>query len=62
MAPITDTIVDELKSTVSRLEQRIVELENKLTGNDGSASSTSQESVRMILMGPPGAGEVFRWG
>jgi adenylate kinase len=62
MAPITDTAVDELKGTVSRLEQRIVELENKLTGHGGSASSTSQESVRMILMGPPGAGERIALG
>jgi adenylate kinase len=60
MAPITDTAVDELKSTVSRLEQRIVELENRLSGQGGSAPAASQESVRMILMGPPGAGEWFR--
>ena len=55
MAPITDTVVDDLKSTVPRLEQRIAELENRLSGHGGGAAST--ESVRMILMGPPGAGE-----
>jgi adenylate kinase len=58
MAPITDTVVDDLKNTVSRLEQRIVELENRLSGHGGSAPS-AQESVRMILMGPPGAGEFW---
>ncbi|KAF2243263.1 putative adenylate kinase [Trematosphaeria pertusa] len=53
MAPITETVVDELKSTVSRLEARIAELENRLAGGSGS----STEGVRMILMGPPGAGK-----
>lgn len=55
MAPITDSVVDELKSTVHKLEQRIAELEGRLSGH-GGGSSTAQESVRMILMGPPGAG------
>lgn len=53
---MTDSVVDELKSTVSRLEQRIAELEGRLSGHGGSAPA-SQESVRMILMGPPGAGK-----
>jgi adenylate kinase len=55
MAPVTDSVVDELKSTVYKLEQRIAQLEGRLSGN-GGGSSTPQESVRMILMGPPGAG------
>jgi len=54
MAP-TNMEVDELKSTVSKLEQRIAQLEGRLAGN-GGGSSAPQESVRMILMGPPGAG------
>ena len=57
MAPITDTIVDELKNTISKLENRISELEGKL-GHGGSSSSSSQDGVRMILIGPPGAGEL----
>jgi adenylate kinase len=56
MAPLSDTVVDELKNTVHKLEKRIAELEGRLSGH-GGGSSTAQESVRMILMGPPGAGE-----
>jgi adenylate kinase len=55
MAPITETVVDDLKSTVHRLEKRIAELESRLSGHGGGAHA-SEESVRMILMGPPGAG------
>ncbi|KAL5117068.1 adenylate kinase [Pleosporales sp. CAS-2024a] len=56
MAPLTDSVVDELKSTVHKLEQRIAELEGRLSGH-GAASPPAQDSVRMILMGPPGAGK-----
>lgn len=55
MAPLTDNAVSDLQSTVSRLEKRIAELETRLQGQVG-ISDKSQESVRMILMGPPGAG------
>jgi adenylate kinase len=54
MAPTTNPEVEELKSRVHKLEARIAQLES---GHGGSSSST-QESVRMILMGPPGAGEL----
>ncbi|TKA66780.1 Adenylate kinase, partial [Cryomyces minteri] len=59
MAPITDQIVDELKSLVNKLESRVVELENKLHGGSGagSASVNPADTMRMILMGPPGAGK-----
>ncbi|KAF2660165.1 adenylate kinase-like protein cytosolic [Lophiostoma macrostomum CBS 122681] len=56
MAPIRDQIVDDLKNTISRLESRISELEGQL-GHGGSSSSSSAEGVRMILIGPPGAGK-----
>lgn len=57
MAPIQDRVVDDLKSLVNKLESRVAELEAKLAGGD--APSTG--GVRMILMGPPGAGMfVFR--
>lgn len=55
MAPITDQLVDELKNTISKLESRVQELEARLHGGKGAASS-SPESMRMILIGPPGAG------
>lgn len=53
MAPIQDRVVDDLKSLVNKLESRVAELEAKLAGGD--APSTG--GVRMILMGPPGAGK-----
>ncbi|KAF2836923.1 adenylate kinase [Patellaria atrata CBS 101060] len=56
MAPITDTVVDELKSLVEKLEKRVHELEAKLEGNPSSSASSSG-SMRMILIGPPGAGK-----
>ncbi|KAH7392837.1 adenylate kinase 1 [Pyrenochaeta sp. MPI-SDFR-AT-0127] len=56
MAPLTDAVVDDLKSTVSQLEKRIAELESRLSGH-GERASSPQGSVRMILMGPPGAGK-----
>jgi adenylate kinase len=56
MAPITDSAVSDLQGTVSRLEQRIAELESRLQGQVGIADQ-AQESVRMILIGPPGAGK-----
>lgn len=56
MAPLTDSAVSDLQSTVSRLEKRIAELETRLQGQV-SIADRSQESVRMILMGPPGAGK-----
>lgn len=54
MAPITDSVVDDLKSLVHRLESRIADLEAKVAGSDGTQSPS--QSMRMILMGPPGAG------
>lgn len=41
----------QLKDVVSGLESRIKRLEQRGTG-----SSPSTEEVRMILIGPPGAG------
>jgi hypothetical protein len=51
MAPTDGPVVDELKSIIAKLETRVEQLEHKLAGRD--AASTS---MRMILMGPPGAG------
>ncbi|KIV99944.1 adenylate kinase [Verruconis gallopava] len=52
MAPTDSSVVDELKSIITKLESRVEELENKLSGKSGSP-----KPMRMILMGPPGAGK-----
>lgn len=54
MAPITDEIMSGLKDTIGKLEARVVDLENRLSGDSKPKSVTEQ--MRIILMGPPGAG------
>lgn len=54
MAPITDDTVSTLKDTIGKLEARVLELENRLVG--GSKPKSLTEQMRIILMGPPGAG------
>lgn len=59
MAPITDDIVGSLKSLVEKLEARVQELENKLASGNGTSSGSSSATpsgMRMVIMGPPGAG------
>jgi len=55
MAPTSD----DLHELVAKLEQRVKELENKLHEAAGGAPKPAGDSkgVRMILMGPPGAGK-----
>ncbi|KAJ6127454.1 adenylate kinase cytosolic [Penicillium sp. IBT 18751x] len=55
MAPITDEIVSGLKDTIGKLEARVVDLESRLSGDSKPKSVTEQ--MRIILMGPPGAGK-----
>lgn len=54
MAPITEDIHD----LVAKLEQRVKDLESRLHLASGGAPKQTgiAEGVRMILMGPPGAG------
>jgi len=52
MAPVTDE-VDSLKDLVHRLEVRVQQLEHKLEHGGGA----SAKGLRMVLMGPPGAGK-----
>ena len=42
----------QLKDVISTIDTRIKKLEARATGG-----SVSTEEIRMILMGPPGAGE-----
>ncbi|KAL4928247.1 adenylate kinase ADK1 [Aspergillus undulatus] len=56
MAPITDEVVDGLKSTIGKLEARIEDLESRLVGGEPKPKSAA-EHMRLILMGPPGAGK-----
>jgi hypothetical protein len=51
MAPITE----DLHELVAKLEARVKDLEAKLF-ETGGAEKKSTDSVRMVLMGPPGAG------
>ncbi|MCJ1433916.1 adenylate kinase [Xylographa pallens] len=61
MAPIKDETVDALRDLVSKLESRVEQLEAKLqsVGGDGSGRQhkAPTNSMRMILIGPPGAGK-----
>lgn len=54
MAPITEDALSGLKNTIHQLEAKVSELENRLA-NGGKPKSVA-EQMRIILMGPPGAG------
>ncbi|KIW67955.1 adenylate kinase [Phialophora macrospora] len=54
MAPITDQQVDDLKDLVHKLEARVWSLERRL---EGEKKPSLTDSMRMILIGPPGAGK-----
>jgi hypothetical protein len=56
MAPITDSTVSDLKDLVHKLEARVHQLEERL-GEGGKKPKSVSKSMRMILIGPPGAGE-----
>lgn len=59
MAPIRDETVDALKDLVHKLEARVEQLESKLhQGSPNSAAPRSSAGdLRLILIGPPGAGK-----
>ncbi|KAK3719633.1 adenylate kinase [Vermiconidia calcicola] len=59
MAPTADDIISTLKGTVDKLESRVAELEGRLTGKapGGSGSGTTSDGMRLVIMGPPGAGK-----
>ncbi|KAI9695533.1 MAG: adenylate kinase [Bogoriella megaspora] len=55
MAPITEEVAQQLLDTVNRLEKRLQQVEAKLEGKEGG--SAPSEQMRLVLMGPPGAGK-----
>ncbi|OJJ44183.1 hypothetical protein ASPZODRAFT_168988 [Penicilliopsis zonata CBS 506.65] len=57
MAPITDDAVHGLKDMIGKLEARIEDLESRLSGASSSKPKSIAEHMRIILMGPPGAGK-----
>ncbi|KAH0286986.1 adenylate kinase [Aureobasidium namibiae CBS 147.97] len=60
MAPLGEQLVDQLKGTIDKLETRVAELEARLHGKAQSAASSlssNSDEMRIILMGPPGAGK-----
>jgi adenylate kinase len=56
MAPIGDDAVQSLQELVKKLESRVKELEDRLQYASGGPAPSPAGSVRMVLMGPPGAG------
>lgn len=50
---------DDIHELVAKLEARVKELEAKVFKYEGGTPSATKDgqSIRMILMGPPGAGE-----
>jgi len=57
MAPIGDDAVQSLQELVNKLETRVKQLEDKLQHASSGTTHSATEGVRMILMGPPGAGK-----
>ncbi|KAJ5512951.1 hypothetical protein N7463_002503 [Penicillium fimorum] len=55
MAPITEEAVSGLKNTIYQLEAKVSELESRLA--NGGKPKSAAEQMRIILMGPPGAGK-----
>ena len=56
MAPIGNDAVQSLQEMVKKLESRVQELEDQLQHFSGGPAPSPTHSVRMVLMGPPGAG------
>ncbi|RFU32662.1 hypothetical protein B7463_g3659, partial [Scytalidium lignicola] len=57
MAPIGDGAVQALQDMVDKLTSRVKELEDRLQHVSGGTTHSVNEGVRMVLMGPPGAGK-----
>ena len=63
MAPSRDETVDGLKDMVHQLQSRVEYLEGKLQHSAGlDPTRRPAQPMRMILMGPPGAGTIWSLG
>lgn len=49
--------IEDLKDIVEKLKSRVEYLESKLPSPAATASVDVPKSIRMVLMGPPGAGK-----
>lgn len=54
----SEQIIEQLRSHIGSLESRVHELEGKYGKPDTSKASVA-DGMRMILIGPPGAGTCF---
>merc|ERR1712014_486150 len=52
---MADQLVEQLKATVDKLENRVNELETRLHGGSVAVKPGEGQGMRMILIGPPGA-------
>ena len=61
MSPITTETMESIQGTITKLENRVHQLEAKLQDAGGDVRTQvpagNASSIRMILMGPPGAGK-----
>jgi len=55
---MSDSLVDSLKQQVQLLEVRVRDLESKALSKPLPRSNSLGDNLRMILIGPPGAGKV----
>jgi adenylate kinase len=56
MAPIGDDVAQKILDSIQDLQARIKKLEDGIQHKTGGPAPSAVEGVRMILMGPPGAG------
>jgi tRNA U34 5-carboxymethylaminomethyl modifying GTPase MnmE/TrmE len=56
-ANMPESAVETLRATVEKLQQQVEQLEQRLAGSAGG--SNTQDGMRMILIGPPGAGTSY---
>ena len=60
---MAEQLIETLRATVEKLENRINTLEDRLHHENGTAPArpaAGGDGMRMILIGPPGAGKFWR--